>query len=203
LLTVTADRASPSVTSVRWDDDGVEPVAGPVITDGRLVDYQTSRQTAPRLSQWYQQQRRRVASRGCAVAPDAGHAVQVRCGHLTVTPYAQTATLDDLIRDMPHGIVVLRNAWSETDQQLSSGSLADRRFEGERGRIVRRLRGAALQWSTLPFLKALSALGDQSTVADATGLTQKGQPWHSAYFHTTAPAALFREVNVVDIGRLV
>jgi TldD protein len=203
-LTLSTDRALPSVTSVKWDDEGVEPVAGPLITAGQLVDYETSRQTVGALQPWYQQQNRPLASRGRAVAPAADNPVQIRCGHLTVAPSTSAATIDDLIRDMPRGLVVRSGYWISTDQQLSTGNVNSYYalvLEVQKGRIVRRIKDAALEWSTVPFLKQLLAVGDASTVVHATGESYKGVPWHAAEYHTTAPAALFKEVNLIDIGR--
>jgi TldD protein len=206
LLTISADRAVPGATGVKWDDEGVEPASGPVIEAGRVVDYQTTRANAALLAPWYQQRNRPVRSWGCAVAPEADDQVQVRTGHLTVKPSASTATLEELSRDMTHGIIVRQGSWVATDQQLSSGSLnsyAALMLEVERGRIVRRVKSAGLQWNTLSLLRGITALGDRSTICDETNSAYKGQPWRRATWHTTAPAALLREVNVIDIGRPV
>jgi len=204
VLNVSTDRALPSVTSAKWDDEGVEPETGPVIKGGALVDYETSRQAASTLQPWYHRQSRPVASRGRAVATACDQAVQIRCGHLTVTHARAAATIDDLIRGIPRGLLVRGGYQISTDQQLTTGNVDA--FGGalilqvEKGRVVRRVRNVGLEWSTLPFLKTLAAVGDASTVAHATGESYKGVPWHGAPYHTTAPAGLFTEVKVVEIG---
>jgi predicted Zn-dependent protease len=205
-LTLRTDRALPSVTSAKWDDEGVEPVAGPLIQDGQLVDYETSRQTVGVLQPWYQQRNRPLTARGRLVAPSAANPPQIRCGHITAAPSASSTTVDDLIRDMPRGLVVRGGTTISTDQQLSTGSLNSFDaliLEVQKGRIVRRIKDAGLEWSTVAFLKQLVAVGDTSTVAHATGDTYKGVPWHRAEYHATAPAALFKEINVIDIGHPV
>jgi TldD protein len=204
LLNVTANRALPSITSAKWDDEGVEIKPSTVIQNGTLVDYQTTRSHAPALRDWYQKQGHPIASRGCAVAPDPDTPVYARCNDLTVAPGKERATIDDLIKDMPRGILVREAGYLATDQQLSSGSLTwGQFFEVQRGKVVRRIGGVALQFSTVPFWKSLTALGDATTVLPATGSTMKGMPWYSADYQSNAPAAAFKAVDVIDIGRRV
>jgi len=200
-LTVTAGRALPDFTSVKWDDDGVQARTVPVITAGRLVDYQTSMRTVPALAPWYQREGRPVQSVGAAVAPEADQPVQVRCGHLTAAPASTTVSLDDLIRDISHGLLVRGGGYPATDQQLSSSSLGDTGmfFEVSRGRVVRRLFGNGLQWSTQPFWKALTAVGDASTVGSWNNEASKGQPWHSMVYTTSAPAGHFKAIDVISL----
>jgi TldD protein len=199
LLTVTANRAMPAVSAVKWDDEGVEPQAYSLITQGRLVDYHTSRQTAPALQAWYARNDRPLRSNGCAVAFDAEDPVLVRTPHLTVTPETKTANIEDLYKDLPRGILVRNASYMATDQQLSSCNL----FHGvmleiERGKIVRRVDGNGLQFGTSKFWKSLIALGDSSTVQSIVIKPMKGQPWVEAAQSTSAPAALFKDVNVIS-----
>jgi len=201
VLTVTADRALPSYACVKWDDDGVVPRSGPVISAGTLVDYQTSLTTAPALAPWYQRHGQAMTSFGSAVATEADHPVQVRCGHLTVAP-AQTATsIDDLIRDMSHGLLIRSGGRPATDQQLSSSSLYDNAmyFEVSRGRVVKRLMGNGVQWSTRPFWKGLTAVGDATTMRGWGDDVAKGQPWHQTLYTTSAPAGHFKAIDVVSL----
>jgi TldD protein len=204
LLNVTANRALPSVTSAKWDDEGVEIAPAVVIRDGKVVDYQTTRSHAPALREWYQRQSLPIVSRGCAVAAEVDSPVYARCNDLTIEPGKERASVDDLIRDMARGIYVREAGYIATDQQLSSGSLSwGQFFEVERGKIVRRLGGISLQFSTVPFWKAIAGLGDATTVQRGTGLTMKGMPWFSADYQSSAPAAAFKAVDVIDIGRRV
>jgi TldD protein len=72
LMTITADRTHPTgVATVQWDDDGVKPEAFPLLQEGHVVDYQTTREHAPRLSPWYATRHQTVRSHGCAASEDA------------------------------------------------------------------------------------------------------------------------------------
>jgi TldD protein len=202
LLTVTADRNVPDAAAVRWDDEGVVPDSFTLVKDGRLMDYQTSRQTASVLKDWYHSQHAPVRSHGGAVASNADDPIMVRTSHVSVAPSARKTSLEDLCRDMRHGILVRQGNYCTTDQQLSSASMNFAlMLEIERGKIVRRIKGAALQFSALSFWKALNAVGDASTLLKSEFSTYKGQPWKSASQSATAPAGFFKEINVISIGR--
>lgn len=199
-LTVTAHRNPPSYAAVKWDDDGTEAHEFPLVQSGRLVDYITSRSSAPALQRWYEQQGQPLRSHGCAVAGEAGHPVLVRSPHLTVAPAAQRATLEDLYRDIPRGLLIRYADNVATDQQLSSGSLtwAGAMFEIEKGKIVRRIDGNGIQFGTSTFWKSLMAVGDANTTGMGTFYLSKGQPWRYVIRTATAPAGFFKDVNVIS-----
>jgi TldD protein len=202
LLTVTGDRAAPSVMAAKWDDEGVEPQSSTVIHNGRLMNYLSSRQTAVALTSWAARQGVPLRSQGCAVASEAGHPVLVRVPHLTVTP-AETAstTLEALWKDMRHGVVVRDACHFNTDEKLASGTLQTYPFRGivleiVRGKIVRRLESNLFGFNTEMFWKSLQTLGSASTVRHNTFEVSKAMPWRRALQSVTAPAGLFKEINV-------
>jgi TldD protein len=203
LLNVTANRAMPHVQAVKWDDDGVEPEEYTVLKDGVVVDYHTSRQTAPALAAWYRAQGKPVRSHGCAAAGDAGEPVTVQTPHLTVAPGRGTGSFEDLYKGMTHGLVVTKPDpfWMPMDHRLSGGELSYiQMFEVVRGKIVGRVKDAGLQFQTLPFWKSLTALGDATTADDTSYELSKGIPWHRALCTASAPAGLFTGVHVVNTG---
>jgi predicted Zn-dependent protease len=202
LLTVTGHRAAPVLPAVKWDDEGVEPQPFPLITNGQLVDYHTSRQTAPALHTWYERQGMLVKSRGCAVARTAGDPVLVRAPHLAVMPGTTSANIDELCKDVSRGLLIREAHYVASDQQLSSGSIfvTGVMFEIANGKIVRRVEGNGIEFSTAKLWKSLAAIGDVSTMRDFGDNTwglPKGQPWRGAAQSATAPAGLFKDVNVV------
>jgi len=205
LLSVTANRTPPSVVAVQWDDDGVAPREYTCIRDGRLVDYHTSRQTAPILDDWYKTQGIPRRSNGCAVAPHADYPVMVRAPHLTVAPTARTASLAELCRDLGRGLLIRGMPHVSTDQQFVSASMSLRNsefgacemFEIERGVPVRSIHGNAVEFATSKFLKALVALGDATTTQSTALSFYKGNPWKGALQSVTAPAAVVKELNVI------
>jgi TldD protein len=205
LLTVTADRASSSPMAVKWDDEGVEPQASTMIRNGQLVDYLSSRQTATVLQPWYERQGVSPQSRGCAVAPRASDPVAVRVPHLTMAVGDTGATLEELCKNIGHGILLRDDHYFSTDHKLASGNITTS-FKGvmleiERGKIVRRLERNGFQFSTGAFWKSLLALGGMRTVCNTTFDVYKGQPWVPAVQSVTAPAGLFKEVNVFSLPK--
>jgi TldD protein len=205
-LTVTATRAVPTPSAARWDDDGVETQPYPVIQGGRLVDYHTSRSTAPALRTWYELQGQPVRSHGCAVATEAGEYPMVRTPHLTMNAGQSVASLETLYKDVKEGVLVLGLPDCSTDQMFASSTVSaplgglDGRlvFKIERGKIVHRLGGNGLLLSTRRLWKEqLVSLGDATTVQQTDFAVQKGMPWQPAQQSTTAPAALFKDVDVM------
>jgi TldD protein len=205
LLTVTGDRAMPTLPAVKWDDEGVEAHSFQLLKDGHLVDYCSSRQTAALLGDVYARRGMPVRSHGCAGAPNVENPILVRAPHLTVAAGTKSTTLNDLIKDMSHGLLVRDRGWMMTDQQLASGMITFAEWNTDglllevvRGRIVRRVNKNALQFNTKRLWKTLAALGDANTSQTSNFNLYKGQPWHSAPMSATAPAALFTEIDVIS-----
>lgn len=200
VLNVTAHRKMPAACAVKWDDEGVEPQEYSLVTDGRLVDYHTSRETAAALGPWYRERQQEVRSRGSAVAVETGQPVVVRSPHLVVAPGAKPASLADLCKDINRGVLVRGLSYLRADHQLASVNVMGEKipmFEIARGKIVRRIDRGGFQFGTSGFWKSLVALGDATTVSDASFALRKGQPWRSDFHSVSAPAGLFKDVNVV------
>jgi TldD protein len=202
LLSVTGQRDMVSVSAVKWDDDGVVARPFSVLENGVAVDYFTSRRTAPALRSFYEQRGIPLRSNGCAIASQGGDAVLTSAPHLTVTPGRQGTTVDDLCRDIARGVFVLHALYVAVDHQFASGSLFTSgnvfMFELERGKPVRRLRGNALQFGTARLWRSLAALGDATTVRNCYYDANKGYPWRQLKQSGSAPAALFKDVNVAS-----
>jgi TldD protein len=206
VLTVTANRAVPSVTAVQWDDEGVAPDEYTCIRDGKLVDLHTSRATAPLLADWYQSQGMPMRSHGCAVAARADYPVMVRAPHMTVTPATKPASLNELCRTMGRGLLIRGLPSVSTDSQFSSASITMggnnfgvcEMFEVVGGVPARSIHGSAIEFATSKFLQALMAVGDATTLRN-TGAFElfKGNPWTNSLHSVAAPAAVVKDVNVI------
>jgi TldD protein len=205
-VTVTCHRSLPSIVAARWDDEGVETRAYPLITAGKLVDYHCSRQTIPTLASWYQRQGLPLRPQGCMVAPDASDPVLIRPGHLAIAPAVKSAaTVEELCQEVGSGILVLGRNSITSDQQLGGGSLTMGRsatdgimLEIVRGKPVRRLEDNGLQFSTSNlWKKQLITLGAERTLETSTFEIDKGMPWRPVRQSATAPAGVFKDVNVI------
>jgi TldD protein len=214
LLTITAHRSAPSITAARWDDDGAEVRRHTVIRDGRLTDFHTDGHTVSALQPWYQRHGLPMTSNGCGTAVQSSNLPLLQSPHLTMTPANANVSLDDLCKDVKRGLLLVNQDWIAPDQQLTSATIFARLgsyaagdvqaggmlFEIAQGQIVRRIKQTALQLHTLPFLKGMTAIGGAQTVCDTAAFTSKGMPWQTAYKGTTAPAALFKEVDAITVG---
>jgi predicted Zn-dependent protease len=76
---------------------------------------------------------------------------------------------------------------------LTFGGVA---LEIERGKIVRRVVETGMRFNSRQFWKSLSALGDAGTTQSSSFQMPKGQPWRYLIQGATAPAGLFKDVNV-------
>jgi len=199
LLTIKTGRSVPSLTAIQWDDDGVAPDAYTLVDRGHVVDYFSTRDTAPLLADWYRQRNMTPHSRGCAVAPTPASIPMACGGEVQVVPADRRATLDELMRDMSHGFLLMGNTQVTASPGLTGGYIrTNLAVEVQRGRPVARLWNLWLAFSTKSLLqKGLTALGDASTSRAAEIITYKGMPWQAVRHPLTAPAASCKEIDVM------
>ena len=182
---------------MRWDDDGVVPDAYTLIDQGHVVDFHTTRETAPALNAWYARRGSPPRSHGTSVAVTPDALPMGTCGHVFVSPASNVATIDHLIRDIQHGFLMLDVGY-DIEPTLTMGDINGWAIEILRGRPVART-GLRLQMRTKAmFKKQLVALGDASTVRTTTGEFAKGMPWQTVSQTVSAPAALFSNVDVIN-----
>jgi hypothetical protein len=103
---------------------------------------------------------------------------------------------------MTRGILVLDALYLSTDQQCANNFLptdVGLMLLIEKGQIVGRLRGNAMQFGTKSlWTKQLISLGDASTVQDCDFGAFKGMPAQTVSQSTRAPAGLFKDVDVIS-----
>ena len=169
LVTITANRSTPGgLATVRWDDEGVEPDEFPLISSGKLVDYLTTRESAPSLGWWYDRHGRPVRSHGCAIG---GGLETPREGfpNLVLQPGSENAGVDDLIRDVKKGVFFFEEGAGGTDAQVLNGRWsAAAAQEIRNGKLVGYVRDAAMEFRTPDLWKSLDAIGGAAS-AEACG----------------------------------
>lgn len=201
LLSAHVHRALPSPMAVQWDDDGVVPEPYSVINSGRVVDFHTTRETAPMLDLWYQRQGRPVRSHGMSVAPTPESVPSGSGGHVAVTPSTTVSTLDDLMRGIAHGFLIV-NGSVKASPGLTTGAIQYNAFDGiileiQRGVPVART-APRLQFVTKTLLgNGLRAMGDVTTLDTSEVVSYKGVPWQGISQWATAPAAFCADVDVI------
>jgi TldD protein len=123
-VSVTADATDRGgLGSFRWDDEGVEGRAVPIIREGTLAGFLSSRETAAEIGL--------ERSGGCMRADGFARQPIVRMTNVNLEP-GEAGTLDDLIADTDEGLLIETNrSWSIDDRRLQF------RFEGEAGWEIR------------------------------------------------------------------
>jgi len=189
LMNITADATvARGLGSFRWDDEGVEGQAVPIVREGVLQGFLSSRETASEIGL--------ERSGGCMRADGFARQPIVRMTNVNLEP-GQAGTLDDLIGDTDRGILIDTNrSWSIDDRRLRF------RFEGEAaweivdGRPTRLLRNPSYAGVTPEFWSGLDAVCSPSEWR-LSSLTDcgKGEPGQWGHVsHGSAPAR-FRGVE--------
>ncbi len=123
-VNVTADATSAGgLGSYRWDDEGVEGRPLPIVREGVLAGFLSSRETASEIGL--------ERSGGCMRAQGFARQPIVRMTNVNLDP-GTAGTLDDLIADTADGLLIESNrSWSIDNRRLHF------QFEGEAAREIR------------------------------------------------------------------
>jgi TldD protein len=203
LLSAKVDLSLPNIAQARWDDEGSEMQDFSLIDRGEVVDYISTRSTAPVLHAWYRQRGIPLRSRGCGIAWSASRPPAGYAGHVTVLPGNNPGTTtEQLCREMQQGLLVRYVARVASDQQLSAATLQWAIvYEISKGVIASRVRGNLFSCKTLQSWKELRAVGDASTTGHHTRNTMYGNPWWAITQTISAPAVHLSNVAVTNIPR--
>jgi predicted Zn-dependent protease len=119
-------------------------------------------------------------------------------GDVHVAPGSGTASVDDLLRAMGRGFLIIGGT-AQASPALSGGFLrAPLVVEVQQGKPVRRLRNMRFAFTTKGALgQGLVALGDARTSGAAMAVTRKGMPWQTMAHPVTAPAAFCKAMDVL------
>jgi TldD protein len=132
-VNVTADATNAGgLGSFRWDDEGVEGRAVPILRSGVLAGFLSSRETAAEIGL--------ERSGGCMRADGFARQPIVRMTNVNLDP-GDAGTLEDLIAATDDGLLIETNrSWSIDDRRLNfqfEGEAAWEISGGERGRMLR------------------------------------------------------------------
>ncbi|MGH3423373.1 MAG: TldD/PmbA family protein [Nocardioidaceae bacterium] len=192
-MSVTGDRTTPhGLATIGFDDDGVAGQQWDLIRDGTLVGYQVDR----RMAAMKQMDR----SNGCAYADSPAHVPIQRMANVSLRPDPDGADLDGLIGGVEHGIYVVGDkSWSIDMQRFNFQFTGQRFFAIENGRLAGQLRDVAYQATTTDFWGSMAAVGGPDTWRlGGTFNCGKAQPGQGAPVSHGCPAALFRDVRVLN-----
>jgi TldD protein len=188
LMHVTADATTPrGLGTFGFDDEGVPAAREPIVVEGVLRAFLTSRETAARLG----------AGAGGSMRADGWSRMPlVRMTNLHLEP--GEGTLDDLLADVDEGLFLQTNkSWSIDDKRLNFQFGTQVAWEIRGGRLGRMVRDATYTGITPTFWGSLDAVAGPEAWR-LHGLTNcgKGQPGQSAHVSHGAAPARFRDVQV-------
>jgi TldD protein len=189
-VNVTADAGSPGgLGSYRWDDEGVETRPLPIVREGELAGFLSSRETAAEIGL--------ERSGGCMRADGFARQPIVRMTNVNLEP-GGAGTLDELLADTEEGLLIETNrSWSIDNRRLHFQFEGEAAWEikgGERGRLLRNPSYAGL---TSAFWGSCDAVCSTSEWRLMSLLDcGKGEPGQvTRVSHGSAPAR-FRDVQV-------
>jgi len=193
LMNITGDRVTPhGLSTVGYDDEGVEAQQWDIIKDGVLVGYQLDRRIAARAG--------RDRSNGCAFADSPSHVPIQRMPNVSLQPNPTGPTFDELVAGVEDGILIKGdNSWS-IDMQRYNFQFTGQQFHRiKNGEIVSQLKDVAYQATTTDFWRSMKTVGGPSTyVLGGAFNCGKAQPGQVAAVSHGCPAAVFDKVNVLN-----
>jgi TldD protein len=187
-MNITTDPTTPGgLGTFGFDDEGVPAERQPVVAQGILRGFLTSRETAARIGN---------GTGGSMRADSWSRMPLVRMTNLHLEP--GEGSLDDLIAGVDDGIFLQTNkSWSIDDKRLNFQFGTQIAWEIKQGKLGKMLRDATYTGQTPVFWGSLDAVAGPDEWR-LHGLTNcgKGQPGQHAHVsHGTSPAR-FRNVQV-------
>jgi TldD protein len=193
VMHVTGDRtAEHGLSTVGYDDEGVAGQSWDLIKDGVLVGYQLDRRMA--LLRGFGR------SNGCAFADSPGHMPLQRMANVSLQPAAGGPDTAGLIAGVEDGIYILGDkSWSIDMQRYNFQFTGQRFFRITNGALAGQVKDVAYQATTTDFWNSMEAVGGPQTyVLGGAFNCGKGQPGQVAPVSHGAPAALFRQVRILN-----
>ena len=196
LVNLFADKVQTgSLGAVGYDDVGVKTKRWPLISDGKLVDYQTIRDQAHILG--------KTESDGCCYA-DSWSSVQFqRMANVSMAPGKTPLSVADLVKNVDNGIYIIGDGSFSIDQQRYNAQFGGQLFyEIKNGQITRMLEDVAYQIRTPEFWNACSAVADERDYRlGGSFFDGKGQPGQVSAVSHGSSTARFDGINVINTAR--
>ncbi|MCE9601709.1 MAG: TldD/PmbA family protein [Gemmatimonadetes bacterium] len=204
IMNIQGDRSQPgALSTIGWDDDGVQPDEFLIVKNGIFNDYQTTREQAPWLADWYAKQGKPVRSHGCSYADSWGSVAFQRMPNVSLLPSPENTSWDDLVAGVDRGIAIIGDGSFSIDQQRYNAQFGGQvAYEIRGGKVAGMLKDVAYQIRTPDFWNSMDAIGGKATYElGGSFFDGKGQPGQSNAVSHGAPPARFRQVNVINTGR--
>ncbi len=189
LVTIVADAtAAGGMGTFGWDDEGVEAQSVPLIQDGILAGYLSSRETAPRIGR----------RSGGAMRADGWNRIPlIRMTNINLLPQPGMS-LDQIVADTDDGLYLASNrSWSIDDRRLNFQFATEVAYEVKGGKKGRLFKNPTYTGITYEFWRSCDAVGDASSyVMLGTPNCGKGEPGQTGHVGHGVSGARFRDVQV-------
>jgi TldD protein len=194
IMVVTGDRTAPyGLATIGFDDEGVAGQRFDIVRDGILVGYQLDRSIAAEADY--------PRSNGCAFAASPHDVPIQRMANVSLQPSAtDDASIADLIGEVERGLYIVGDkSWSIDMQRYNFQFTGQRFYAIVNGELAGQVKDVAYQATTTAFWRSLARLGGPSTYVLGGAMNcGKGQPGQAAPVSHGCPAALFRQVRVLN-----
>ena len=197
VMQVTGDRTVPhGLSTVGYDDEGVQTQSWDIVRDGVLVGYQLDRS----MAHTYGAELNGGRSNGCAFADSPGHIPIQRMANVSLQPAEDGPDTEDLIAQVERGIYVVgHKSWSIDMQRYNFQFTGQRFFRIEDGELTGQLRDVAYQATTTDFWRSMEAVGGPQTFELGGAMNcGKAQPGQVAPVSHGCPSALFRDIRILN-----
>jgi TldD protein len=189
LITIVADAtAAHGLGTFGWDDEGVAAQSVPLIQNGILVGYLSSRETAPRIGR----------KSGGAMRADGWNRIPlIRMTNVSLMP-VPGKSLDDIVADTDDGLYLASNrSWSIDDRRLNFQFATEVAYEIKGGKKGKLYKNPTYTGITYEFWRSCDAVGDESSwVMLGTPNCGKGEPGQVGHVGHGVSGARFRDVQV-------
>ncbi|GAB3246514.1 TldD/PmbA family protein [Alteromonas gracilis] len=197
IMHVTGDRTvEHGLSTVGYDDEGVEAQQWDLIKDGLLVGYQLDRP----MAHTYGADLNGGRSNGCAYADSPGHIPIQRMANVSLQPAPDGPDTDALIGAVEDGLYIVGDkSWSIDMQRYNFQFTGQRAYRIKDGELAGQVRDFAYQATTTDFWRSMEAVGGPQTYELGGAFNcGKAQPGQVAAVSHGSPSALFRDVAILN-----
>ncbi|MGH2787568.1 MAG: TldD/PmbA family protein [Actinomycetota bacterium] len=192
IVSINADATAPGgLGTFGYDDEGVAAQSNPIVSDGILVGFMSSRETAQAMGA--------SRSNGAMRAEGWENFPIIRMTNVNLLPGA--GSLEDLLAEVDDGIYMATNkSWSIDDKRKNFQFACEVGWEIKHGRLGRMVKNPRYTGMTPTFWNSCDAVaGPEEWRMWGTANCGKGQPGQTMRVgHGTAPARFRNVVIGVD-----